>query len=206
MKIKTRITFVALTLIILSTVTVSAAPKRGTIRITPNWEDDDPIVLENGSAELEIYVTEHAVSHAKLFLVMSEDCYNGLTGAVEIDWNGLVGVSEWTKAETGKIPDEYDVYTVASLRDHLGVLSDEPIYWALTKTERPIGETPDTFTLTLPSTSPRMLIYAIGGNSPFDNKVPNTRPGFVIPEFPLGTLSSIATLLGSYALLRRKKK
>ncbi|MFC1802860.1 hypothetical protein ACFL0D_02715 [Thermoproteota archaeon] len=206
MKIKTRLTIVALTLIILSTVTVSAAPKRGTIRIDPNWEDDDPVILEGGSAEFEIYVTEHAVSHAKLFLVMSQACNDGLTGDVEVDWNGLVGVSEWSPASSGKIPDEYAVYTVASLRDHLGVPSDETIYWALTETERPIDETPDTFTVSLPSNSPRMLIYAIGGNSPFDNKVPPTRPGFVIPELPLGTLSSIATMIGSYVLLRRKKK
>ena len=62
----------------LTTATVSADPKRATIRIDPNWEDDDPVLLENGIAELEIYVTEHAVTQAKLFLVKTQHCYNGL--------------------------------------------------------------------------------------------------------------------------------
>ena len=205
MKIKNRHILIIITLIMLTTTTVSAAPKRATIRIDPNWADDAPILLENGVAELEIYVTEHAVSHARLFLVISQDCYNGLTGDVIVNWNGLTGVTDWTIATSGKVPDEYSVYTVASLRDHLGVPSDEPIYWAVTIVERAIDETPDTFTVTLPTTSPRMLIYAIGGNSPYDNRVPNTIPGFVVPEFPLGTLSGLATMFGSYVLMKRKK-
>jgi hypothetical protein len=205
MKTKIRYTLIMLIIAALTAVNVIAAPKRGTIRIDPNWEDNEPVLLENGVAEFEIYVTEHPVSHAKLFLVITEDCFDGLTGDVEVDWNGPVGLSDWEAADSGKIPDEYSVYTVASLRDHIGVPSNEPIYWALTEIEQPITQTPDTFTLTLPSTTPRMLIYAIGGNSPFDNKVPPTRPGFVIPEIPLGTISSIAAMVGSLLVVKRNK-
>jgi hypothetical protein len=71
---------------------------------------------------------------------------------------------------------------------------------------RPIGETPDQFTLTLPSPSPRILIYAIGGNSPYDNKVPNTKSGFVIPEIPLGTIFGMASMLGSAVLMKLRKR
>ena len=199
-----KVLLVVLMLLMLSTTTVYAA-NLATIRIDPNWEDDDPIILESGSAELEIYVTEHPVSYGRLFLVISEDCYNGLTGDVAVDWDGDVGLTAWTPADSGKVPDVYEVYTVASLRDHLGVPEDETIYWALTEVSHPIGETPDTFTVTLPSSSPRMLIYAIGGNSPYDNRVPQTRPGFVVPEVPIGTLLSLATMLGSMVVMKRRK-
>jgi len=72
----------------------------------------------------------------------------------------------------------------------------------------PITHIPQSFTVTFESTHPRMLVYAIGksGSSTlFNNKVPPTIPGFVLPELgPVILALASFSALGLYAVKRRK--
>lgn len=61
--------------------------------------------------------------------------------------------------------------------------------------------------MTLPSTSPKMLVYAIGkseATGDYDNRVPNTRLGLVVPE-PSIILAALAAF-GALALYSIKKR
>jgi hypothetical protein len=73
----------------------------------------------------------------------------------------------------------------------------------------PITGEPQSFTVELTSTHPRMLVYAIGksGDSNlFNNKVPPTIPGFVLPELGPALLALAAfSALGLYVVKRRMK-
>ena len=106
-------------------------------------------------------------------------------------------------------------YTVASLKDHLGIEgTDLSIYWALVPF--PPGAEIKGSTekyrvhINLDSTDPCMLVYvyAKSVNLPeaeYDIRVPPTNPGFMVPE--PATIAAIATstltLLG-YAYYKRK--
>jgi len=77
----------------------------------------------------------------------------------------------------------------------------------------PLTGTPQDFTVTLPSTDARMLVYVLGkteeSDGEFDNfirKVPPTNPGFVIPEVPFGTIAIFLAMLGALGIIAIKKK
>lgn len=164
---------------------------QGTIRIAPSL----PVML-NSPATFTIWAQPggNPTYDPHILLVMTENCYNGLQGDVVVEWSG--GSIPFSQAEfigpvdipeivppTGTTPGSK--YTVASLKDHLG--TDMPVYWAMDAfLSGPIVTSPaQTFEVTLPSTNPRMLVYALGktkGSDLFNNKVPPTIPGFVIPE------------------------
>jgi hypothetical protein len=100
-------------------------------------------------------------------------------------------------------------YTVASLQDRLGVPHSEDVYYAYGLfLAGPITQTAQTFDITLPSTDQRMLVYAIGktGDSTnFDNKVPPTIPGFLVPELgPILLALASFSAFAVYAVKRRK--
>jgi len=100
-------------------------------------------------------------------------------------------------------------YTVASLQDHLGRPHSENVYYALGSfLAGPITDEPQSFTVELTSTHPRVLVYAIGksgDSSLFNNKVPPTIPGFVLPELgPVLLALASFSALGLYAVKRRK--
>jgi len=205
------LSLLALTLTI--AVSVNADPG-ATIRIDPYWPTP--------GGEFEIYVTEHTTYEPHILIVMTEETYLGLTGDVTVTWEpwlgddkiifspGLYPSGDFYEATSGKIPpasttEEGCRYTVASLRDHLGVPEDEPVYWAMGPfLENEISETAQTFRATLPSSAdePRILVYALGKVPEsllpelFNNCVPPTIPGFVIPE-----LSSILLVLASFGAL-----
>jgi len=199
----------------------------GTIRIDPVW----PIMLAS-PADFEIWVegAGDPTHDPNVLLVMSQGCYDGLTGDVVVSWTWPSSDSvTFSKAAFGanavsdnsaKVPPtgttEGGCYTVASLKDHLSyglsvpISASETIYWVygpflggadLTGTHR-------SFTVTFTSTDPRMLVYAIGkteAGTLFDNKVPPTQPGFIVPE--LGTVLLVLasfSALALYALKRRK--
>ena len=179
----------------------------GTIRIEPS----NPTMVSS-PATFNISVTEHQADDPEIFLVMTKACYDGLTGTVLVTWTGgstSFTAANFTAANTGKAPPSTPQadYTVASLQDHLGVSHSENIYYALGLfLAGPITQTPQTFIVTLPSTAPKMLVYAIGKSSTeYDNRVPNTIPGFVVPEpLPIGiTLASFAAL-GLFTLKRKQ--
>jgi hypothetical protein len=178
----------------------------GTIRIQPA----NPTMISS-PATFNISVTEHPADDPHIILVMTKACYNGLTGSVQITWSGgskSFSAANFTSAKTGKVPPSTPDadYTVASLQDHLGVSHSEDVYYAFGPfLAGPITQTKQTFVVTLPSTAPRMLVYAIGKSSTdFDNKVPPTIPGFVVPELgPILLALASFSALGLYSLRRK---
>ena len=103
------------------------------------------------------------------------------------------------------VPDSGDgfgkIYQAKSLQDHLGVPEDEGIYYAYGPMPVSNIEEGDIYevTITVDSSAPRALVYVFGCGS----KVPPTRPGFIIPEIPLGTVATLLTMMA--ALILRNK-
>jgi len=193
-------------------ITIPSVKAVATIRIWPPQTNE----WLNSPATFEINVTQHESTDPYILLVMTNASWHGLTGAVTVTWTGgstTFTKSDFESASTGKIPpatttEEGCRYTVASLRSHLGVPETEPVYWANASfLASPITQTAQTFTVNLPSTDPGMLVYALGKTATelFDNCVPPTIPGFVIPEPAtiVAVAMSFVALIG-YAARRRK--
>jgi len=211
---------IALAMVLLIVPSVKAGT--GNIRIDPTW----PVMLES-PATFEIWVEGGAAesNDPNILLVMTEACWDGLTGNVEVSWSGgsvsfMKGDFTPVQVNSDKVPPsgttEGACYTVASLKDHLDeglsvpLSADDTIYWAMSDFlgVDPLTGEKQTFTVTLPSTAPRMLVYALGKSDPagdFDMKVPPTRPGFMVPE--LGTMLLVIASFSAfaiYAIARRK--
>jgi len=199
-------------------ITIPCVKAIATIRIWPPQTDE----WLNNPATFEINVTQHTTYDPYILLVMTTASWHGLTGNVTVTWTDgytTFSKSDFKEASTGKIPpatttEEGCRYTIASLRSHLGVPETEPVYWAnasflwtSTLGDGIINQTAQTFTVNLPSTDPRMLVYALGKTATelFDNCVPPTIPGFVIPEPAtiVAVAMSFVALIG-YAARRRK--
>ena len=205
-----------------------------TIRLDPHSSYyPDPVMLDS-PATFGVSVTGAGdpTSDPYIFLVMSESSYDGLSLSDDttVTWSDAVATviiakGDWIGPETDNskgLPTDssYSVhsgtlYNVATLQDHLfeNEASEEPIYWAFAPIldGADLTATPQDFTVTLPSDEPRMLVYVLGkqgetgANDPFNNRVPPTQPGLVIPE--VGTLILAAASFGGlaiYALGRRK--
>lgn len=212
-------------LIVLSLAAVpNILAARSIIVITPPWP-----VAQNTPATLQINVNSPAdpTYDPYILLAMTVACWEGLPSApvvaVKIEWTG--GSVSFDKDDfkllegnpPPKIPSDSisDVqYTRSSLADHLGESGDSPVYWAMKPFPVPpdgrLHTTPQTFTVTLYSTNPKMLVYAIGKSSDaldakFDRWVPPTNPGFVVPE-PATIVATATSLLALvvYAVRRRK--
>jgi len=153
-----------------------------------------------------------------VLLVMTETCYNNLTGNVVVNWteNGTPNsttITTW-KMETfpSAIVPPYssgEFYTVITLQEQL--MTREPIYWAFEDFlgSMNITGTKIPFTITLPSTNPRMSVYVLGKtvcSLTFDNKSPPNQPGLVVPESAttMASLMSLVALI-SCAATRRKR-
>jgi hypothetical protein len=153
---------------------------------------------------------------------MTEASWNSLTDVV-VTWSG--GSATFASGDFASAQKNSDQippgttpggrYTVASLKDHLSyglsepISADATIYWAMKPfLTGPLTHDHQEFSVALSSASPRMLVYAIGKTEEstlFNNKVPPTRPGFVVPE--LGTalmLVASFSAFAMYALKRRK--
>lgn len=199
----------------MATISDASADGVGTIRIDPAL----PLMVSS-PANFEVWVqpSAHPTNDPQIFLVMTESCYNGLMGDVTVTWTGAsspLTITTWNKeTELSKeVPPDTAPgvgYTVASLKDHLE--TSEPIYWAFAPfLDGDLTESHTSFTVTLPSTSPRMLVYALGkiegGSALYDNRVPPTMPGFVVPE--PATIAAVATSLVAligYSALKRKHR
>jgi hypothetical protein len=193
------------------------ASGEGLIRLDPHGSYyPEPTMLES-PATFSVYIQSGPDAlDPHIFLVMTNSCYIGLTADVTVDWeNGAtpdLTITTWTMADDNgdKVPPGCHsgvAYTVASLKDHLD--TEEPIYWAFEPfLAGPITETPQNFTVTLESTDPRMMVYALGkdeGDELFTNKVPPTQPGFVVPEVATVLLAAASlSALGVYTLLRKR--
>ena len=202
--------------ILLLTVPVVLAQPTGTVRIEPALP-----VESTSPADFEVWVKPSGdpTSDPHIFLVMTASCYAGLD-SVKIYWGAgedpdivLTNDGVWTEETVPgtKVPPDTTNgagYTVASLKDHLG--TTDSIYWAFVSIldGDDITQTPTPFTIILNSESPKMLVYILGetsGSSLFDNRVPPTIPGFVIPE-PATIAAVVTPLIGliGYAAHRRR--
>jgi len=195
----------------------------GTIRIDGPEGKIWPVMLES-PADFTIYVKKVAnpTNEPNILLVMSNASWNGLSGNVVVSWAGdsvEFAKGEFTAATTNsdKVPIMTGVgYTVASLKDHLSyglsesLASTDTIYWAMKPflSGGPLTTTPMAFSVSLPSTQPRMLVYALGKideSTVFNNRVPPTKPGFVVPEVaPVILAISSLGALAVYMLKPRK--
>ena len=211
----TAIPVIALILMMVTIVSPAfASGGTGQIRIWPPL----PTMLSS-PATFHINVTSGSSYYPQILLVMSDASYQGLTGNVIVQWtSGSVSFvpSDFTGNNTNgdNVPPTGTTngasYTVASLKSHLGV--NDTIWWAYKPfLSSPLTGTLQEFIITLPSTHPKMLVYALGKstNSPtalFDMKVPNTIPGLVIPEAATIALAlSPFAGMGLYAIRRRRK-
>lgn len=179
----------------------------------------DPIMLSS-PATFEVYDNSKTDYYPHVLLVITPECYNGISGDITVTWTG----DSFTKAKTdfifaenaegNKIPPggKHDkAYTVASCADHLGVSGSDVYYVYEPFLANPIDSTPQEFTVTITSTDTRMLVYAIGKteNSPaadYDNCVPPSRVGFVVPEpATIALMGSLFAAFGLFALAKRRK-
>lgn len=184
----------------------------GSLRIEPNL----PIMLKS-PAEFNISATNRrTVYDPHILLVMTDASYKGLKGSVTVEWNG--GSISFSKADftevSGTVPPsgahEGVYYRVECLKSQIGY--EGPLWYAYGPfLSRPVDNTKQEFTVTLPSTSPRMLVYAIGKSNPnsnvFDVRVPPSIPGFVIPDLaPMLLATASFSAFGLYGIKRRKAK
>lgn len=225
-KMKRKLIITAVFLLLFSAATRAALAREGIIIITPQWP-----VTQNTPATFQINVSKPSdpTYDPQILLAMTVSCYNGLPDppahAVDITWRGPpVGEVHFLKIDfellhgnpPPKVPPDTISsvqYTRSSLSDHLGEGGSTDVYWA--NASFPIGdgklhEAAQTFLVTLHSTAPKMLVYAIGKTSEVADKyniwVPPTNPGFVVPE--PATIAAVATSLGALGLyaIRRKRK
>lgn len=162
---------------------------------------------------------QHTAYNPCIVLVMTNASYQGLTGDVTVEWN-TISVSfkkgdfkEADESPGAKIPElpGLPVYTVSLLKEHIGVngSEDDTLWYAWGPfPSGPVNCTKQEFTVTLPSTNPRMLVYVVGKSSPdgdYDMFVPPTEPGLVVSDLAplLLTISSFAAL-GIYWYKRKR--
>lgn len=205
-------------LVAATTIALLCSPvlAEGLIRIDPHGSYYGQPIMLSSPATFSVDVQSDGPAYdPHIFLVMTKDCYDGLTGDVEVTWTGgsvTIHAADWhmetvnsVKVPPGCTPGA--AYTVASLKDHL--VTTEAIYWAFESfLAAPITTTPQEFTVTLPSSNPRMLVYALGiseGEELFNLFVPPTQPGFVVPEVATILLVTASlSALALYAVKRRK--
>mgnify|MGYP001590988356 CR=1 FL=1 len=193
----------------------------GQLKISPAL----PLTLRS-PATFETWVQGNGnATDPHIFLVMTESCYKSLTGDVKVEWNGgslTIHSVDWTKESSvsTKIPPGTTngaSYTVASLKSEL--TTSGPIYWAFKPFlgGQKITQTKVPFTVTLPSTSPRMLVYVLGKSecfdpctqgtplcsALFDMRVPPSIPGFVVPE--PGPIFATLAFFGALAVFAAKR-
>lgn len=195
----------------------------GTIRIEPHGSYYPQPIMLSSPATFNITVKRVAdpTKDPHILLVMSNASYHGLTtDGVIVNWTGgsiTFHKNDFISVSSSYIPPSGTTkavrYQVSSLRDHLSVPDTEPVWYALGPfLSGPITVHVQMFTVTLNSTSTRVLVYAIGKtgcSDKFNNRVPPTRAGFVVPD--PGTMPAAAasfSALGAFVLygIKRRKK
>jgi len=151
-----------------------------------------------------------------IFLVISESCFLALTGDTVVSWSGVsspvtVEIGDWLgpydENSAGLPPTASPAYNVATLQSHIP--TSDPVYYIFEPIlEGPLTHTKESITVTLQSDDPEMLVYILGKQTEesdvYDERVPPTIPGFVIPELPLGTLMGLASMLAALVLIAKK--
>ena len=204
---------VILAFLLLATPIAYAQGGTGSIRIDPPLPD-----MSASPAEFIIWAQSGTAYEPHIFLVITESCKIGLTGDTIVSWDGassplIIEEGDWMGPEINngdKRPTDTTPgagYTVASLKSHLD--TDEPIYWIFEPIlEGPLTSENETITISLHSSNPKMLVYVLGKHeeeaSEYDDRVPPTIPGFVVPEIPLGTLMGLVSMFAALALLAKR--
>jgi len=193
---------------------------KGWIRIEPHaFDPPDPIILGSPATfYVNLTSADKEVDDPQLLLITSKACLDGLNGdliTVSWSWEPYVppmevspfievdpkagGADKWIPPEAagyGKI------YEADSLASHLES-GEDTIWYAYV--DMPVdgniikGTDLYEFTLTVPSSAPRVLVYVFGECA----KVPPTRPGFVIPEIALGPIAALALMMAALFLRGR---
>lgn len=207
-----------ITLLLLTTICIPVYAT-GLLEIDPTWP-----TMTDAEETFEIWVKNGGTAYdPQLLLVMTETCYDDLN-EVTIDFNKdtsideTLDINDFTEAVLGEdVPPSYPPgikYTVASLKDHLGISGTEwSVYW--TTVEFPDGENINGPTskyrvhIKLDSSDPAMLVYVYAKSDPdlddYDMRIPTTNPGFMVPE--PATIAAVATptlTLLAYAYHKRK--
>jgi len=213
---------ISLVMITLLAICVSPVLAQGLIRLEPHGSYYPLPIMLSSPATFNVFIAspEHTAYDPVILLVMTSASYQGLTGDVLVEWDGgqtNFSSADFTAVSTNseKIPPGTSPgagYTVAALKDHIGVsgAEDDTLYYAYgTFLSYPIDSTPQTFTVTLPSTNPLMLVYVLGRSSEnlgvLDMFVPPTQPGFVVPDLaPILLASASFSAFALYAFKRRK--
>ena len=204
---------VLVAIVLLATPLAFAEGGTGSIRIDPPLPD-----MSASPAEFIIWAQSGTAYDPHIFLVITESCKNGLTGDTIVSWIGVsspltIGEGDWIGPETNnskKIPTPTTPgagYTVASLKSHLD--TSEALYWIFEPIlEGPLTSENETIIISLHSSNPKMLVYVLGKHeaeaSEFDDRVPPTIPGFVVPEIPLGTLMGLVSMFAALVLLAKR--
>lgn len=203
----------------------------GALRIEPHGSYYPLPVMLKSPATFNITAIDKKTVHCpNILLVMTNASYQGLTGDVTVEWDG--GSTSFSKADFTAVSDNNAFvppsgttkgarYRVSSLKEHIGVngTADDTLWYVYGPfLSGPVTQTPQKFTVTLPSTNPRMLVYAIGkifGPSglfdtmccwEFNTRVPPTQPGFVVPDLtPILLATAAFSAFGLYSIKRRKK-
>lgn len=203
----------------------------GALRIEPHGSYYPlPIMLKSPATFNITAIDKKTVYCPHILLVMTNASYQGLTGDVTVEWDG--GSISFSKANftpvsanNAYIPPSGTTpgvrYRVSSLKERLGVngTADDTLWYAFGPfLSRPVNQTPQEFTITLPSTNPRMLVYALGKIypkrslfdtcccCPLNTRVPPSQPGFVVPDLaPIILATASFSALGFYYIKRRKK-
>ena len=221
----------ALVALIASPLTVQACGEAtGALRITPHGSYYPlPIMLSSPATFTITAIDSKTVCNPNILLVMTNASYQGLTDDVMVEW---VGDSiNFSKASFTAVSDDSAYvplsgvsegarYRVSCLKKHIGVngTADDTLWYVYGPfLSGPVDQTAQTFTVTLPSTNPRMLVYAIGKITCFgsfsiecfdffNTRVPPTMPGFVVPDLaPVLLALASFSAFGVYAIKRRKK-
>lgn len=178
-------------------------------------------LMSSNSSTFTILVNGSAVgTFPNVLLVMTRDCFEGLKGPVLVNWtNGWTSffkINFW-ETSAGYVPPETVTdsdngrYNVTDLRECLdgNSMGGSTLYyvWGAFLGGQTIGQSPQTFTVTLPSTQPRMLVLALA-QTPcarfFNMRVVPVQPGDIIPELnPLLLIAALTALL-VYASKRTK--
>lgn len=201
------------------------AEGQGTIRIEPHSSYYGQPTMLSSPATFNISITEGGDTSydPHILLAMTNDSYYGLTGDVTVTWTGgsiSFSSTDFTGVDDTTVPNYVPPlgttngvrYVIATLQSHLNVSNSETVWWTWGPfLSNPITQTKQEFTVTLPSTSPRMLVYALGKtqnsdlfDNMFNNRVPPTQPGFVVPE--LGPALLAASSFSAFVLYTIKRK
>jgi hypothetical protein len=202
---------VQIMLIFSLTGVIMASAGVGSIRIHPYW----PTPTGNPATFTTWVQGKDDACQPRVLVVMTDECKTGLNGGdITITWWDAsvhtLSIFEDEDVNKDKIPDWAKGYTVASLKDHLD--TSGTIWWAATGVlAGPLEVGTDyEFEVAIPSSEIKALVYVLGqsecGSGEWDMRIPPTPAGFVIPEIPLGTVATMATMIGAVGLFALRKK